>query len=702
MIYKFQNSGTMPQVDATRVAIPPREYKRTTIQQDHDALVKWNLEHPNDKVYRIEDLIQKEKEANPSWVKKIANMEIEVPVTTPAVGWNGTSFYSQVPKVKSTVGKELGYTMGLLTAPALLSEFGTYGLIGGGLRLGAGSAAAAGASYAGGKAGDWLDNKLGSNWIGDTNRLILPFITFPAGMKGANSILRSAAGHGITMRMPQETFSALRNEYFNNTANKVPTTIETVPDSHRIFRAPVYKGGNIKDPYFSFFTTDPEYAKQYGPVSKYILEQKGPVAIAKEPMIGSRDVATNDMFIDRNTKDVPSAKIILGHDLVTPDIPIKSKGLEILSFNKPSSLKPIVSPQEAATTYHFDGRMPLTKPISFEEKLGWTKGERNQPIKQGIKSNPRYFLDSEELFPRDLVEIVSDDALVPNVYKQYMLSHKSDKHRGFDIYGWLEEPPTDREIVINNINDFAKTLPDYDPRFAREDGNPSFYITQFRDYLSSLGYDTSDISDESVLKLLTHQYKELSSGATGKLKGRLVFHGTDKPFESFDYHFTGKNTGNMGYNGAGNYFTTHPSAYGSKMVSTFFGKKYRVGFQQPYMITGIKSTLLNDGNLSPKLNIPDYISPHGGDYKSVIDRAIRMADTGAVKDMAVIDNISHYPIQLFTEEVPISEFSVARNTGIKSLFPHPSRFIRNEDGTVRLIPTDWSDIRVNYKQGGKI
>jgi hypothetical protein len=36
------------------------------------------------------------------------------------------------------------------------------------------------------------------------------------------------------------------------------------------------------------------------------------------------------------------------------------------------------------------------------------------------------------------------------------------------------------------------------------------------------------------------------------------------------------------------------------------------------------------------------------------------------------------------------------------LFPHPSRFIRNADGTVSLIPTDWSDIRVNYKQGGII
>ena len=40
MIYKFQNSGIMPQIDATRVALNPREYKGTTIQQDHDALVK--------------------------------------------------------------------------------------------------------------------------------------------------------------------------------------------------------------------------------------------------------------------------------------------------------------------------------------------------------------------------------------------------------------------------------------------------------------------------------------------------------------------------------------------------------------------------------------------------------------------------------------------------------------------------------------
>ena len=61
---------------------------------------------------------------------------------------------SQVPKVKSTVGKEMGYTLGLVTAPALLGELGTFGPVYGALRLGAGTAAAAGASKVTGKAGD--------------------------------------------------------------------------------------------------------------------------------------------------------------------------------------------------------------------------------------------------------------------------------------------------------------------------------------------------------------------------------------------------------------------------------------------------------------------------------------------------------------------------------------------------------------------
>ena len=243
MIYKLQNSGVMPQVDATRVAIPPGEYKRTTIQQDHDALVKWNLEHPNDKVYRIEDLIQKEKEANPSWVKRAANLAVN-PIPTSNFGM--MSVPNLDSPVRSTVKDELGVAMAAASVPMLGSEIGIYGGLGAGLRFAAGSAAAAGASYAGGKAGDWLDNKLGSNWIGDTNRLILPFIIFPAGMKGVNSILRSAAGHGITMGMPQETFANLRNQYFTNAGNKaiakaIPDIVQTNIEAGKLGWAPSSK-----------------------------------------------------------------------------------------------------------------------------------------------------------------------------------------------------------------------------------------------------------------------------------------------------------------------------------------------------------------------------------------------------------------------------------------------------------------------------
>jgi hypothetical protein len=39
--------------------------------------------------------------------------------------------------------------------------------------------------------------------------------------------------------------------------------------------------------------------------------------------------------------------------------------------------KSSVDPQTAATTYHFDGSMPLSRPISQAERLGVPKGERS-------------------------------------------------------------------------------------------------------------------------------------------------------------------------------------------------------------------------------------------------------------------------------------------------------------------------------------
>ena len=44
---------------------------------------------------------------------------------------------------------------------------------------------------------------------------------------------------------------------------------------------------------------------------------------------------------------------------------------------------------------------------------------------------------------------------------------------------------------------------------------------------------------------------------------------------------------------------------------------------------------------------------------------------------------------------------IPRNTGIKSLFPHPSTLIKDSDGNW-IIKRNWLDTRVNYKNGGKI
>ena len=39
-IIKLQNAGSVPQVDNTRISKPLMKYQASTIQQDHDALVK--------------------------------------------------------------------------------------------------------------------------------------------------------------------------------------------------------------------------------------------------------------------------------------------------------------------------------------------------------------------------------------------------------------------------------------------------------------------------------------------------------------------------------------------------------------------------------------------------------------------------------------------------------------------------------------
>ena len=139
---------------------------------------------------------------------------------------------------------------------------------------------------------------------------------------------------------------------------------------HNLFRGKVYKGGEITDPYFASFTTDPQYAAQYGEVKPYLLETRGP-AYASEPLMGSRDVVANDMFYLRNTKNAPGAKAIIGSDMITPDMPYHSQGMEIFSYSPNKQAIPykgsnllITSPQDmweknaASLTSRYSGYTP--------------------------------------------------------------------------------------------------------------------------------------------------------------------------------------------------------------------------------------------------------------------------------------------------------------------------------------------------------
>lgn len=182
-------------------------------------IAQYNLENGTH-FYTIDQVEQHKRKANPGFLSKLAQTTVKVPVT-PGVSTSVATSLQNIPKVESTVGQELGYTTGLLTSPMLLSEIGTYGPLVGGLRLTAGSAGAAGGSYVVGKVGDFADKMIGTNWIGDTGRLLGGFAGFGAGTKSTTPLIRSAAGKGLTLHMPQETFTNLRGQYFDRVANNI-------------------------------------------------------------------------------------------------------------------------------------------------------------------------------------------------------------------------------------------------------------------------------------------------------------------------------------------------------------------------------------------------------------------------------------------------------------------------------------------------
>ena len=121
------------------------------------------------------------------------------------------------------------------------------------------------------------------------------------------------------------------NDVYDNgyDANQVILSFKQ-PDNYML-TARAYKGGPRKSSDYEFFTTDPRYAHNYGQVKPYYIQSQFPV-VTEEPLMGSKDPITMDMFINR-VLNGNRADAIIGHDKVTGEFPYTSQGDEIMIFN---------------------------------------------------------------------------------------------------------------------------------------------------------------------------------------------------------------------------------------------------------------------------------------------------------------------------------------------------------------------------------
>jgi hypothetical protein len=168
---------------------------------------------------------------------------------------------------------------------------------------------------------------------------------------------------------------------------------------------------------------------------------------------------------------------------------------------------------------------------------------------------------------------------------------------------------------------------------------------------------------------------------------------------------------NSGAMGPGNYFSREGTVYGH--TSDAFGRS-TMNNTQPYIITEITSTpngrIMQSKGVLPEMidgylfrdkitNIGTHVNPNFDIKLQQQIAATPITDTRAY----IIPSTARGFKELYNlGDYNVGELMIRRNTGIKSLYPHPSRFVKNADGTVTLKPVDWSDIRVNYKEGGKL
>lgn len=266
-----------------------------------------------------------------------------------------------------------------------------------------------------------------------------------------------------------------------------------------------------------------------------------------------------------------------------------------------------------------------------------------------------------------------------------------------------QDPLLDYQPLPETYHKVIKNLPNSSSSYSDN------YITAYRNYLNSIGYDHTSLTNDDIQKILAASNNMLTQGQTGLLKGKHLFHGTrTNPFDQFNWKETGKNTINPGYSGPGIYFSNYGTPYGNNI--------------QPYLITNIDKALpryfrfdykytptpfelkgkLGERNIQKILRkeLPENDPLYGIYQKRMneIQQAINATKEGNTIYYGVDDKTSDY----FINSSQRLEFSLPRNTGIKSLFPHPDAFRLNPETNQYELIRSWNDHRLNYKTGGKI
>lgn len=349
----------------------------------------------------------------------------------------------------------------------------------------------------------------------------------------------------------------------------------------------------------------------------------------------------------------------------------------------PGPVEPHVSYVAEQTRLH-----PKPTTLSTGELAGIPKVNRNQPItnrsydtRQDVLRQSASGGVNQEIFAQNVAK-AEDDMLRRAATGQY---NYDDLVKDFKLCFTpvtSEINPTLRSAPENvrAIKTYIQGLPDeVGGKFANVTSNltgevESYYLTEYRNYLRRQGVNPDYFTTNDLQRLLTSYEKSLRSNLPRNSRDVTLWHSSNNNFDRFNLADNlGSNTHNNGAYGPGNYFTTDfPQMYGQ--------------YNQPFVA-----------------KVKHFAPGKEAVMRGAVSRHDAVQTWSTKRSVATFGpNTGPYPVYPTFQSTTPYEVAIFGDKNIKSLYPHPSRFTLNSDGTASFIPTNWNDARFNYKTGGNL